>query len=351
MSLFERWLTLWVALSILAGLVLGSLAPGLFGALAALEVASVNLVVAVLIRAMVYPMMIAVDLGSLTRNRKGPVPWKSPSRTAYPSIAELSKGGRLARAHGASARTRPAAFSSARRSAPVTRAMAATARRRAASTESADQRRPAVHVSPMAMAFPPSFGPVSPASGSRTDLRVSDGGQDAGGLSPIVPAANGAKIWFQDLGRAARERAKVRHVHLVHTHKCRDFHFHCHRHGRTQAAALRLQLAELVDDQKVRAGQTGLDPGRDGLDDATVKPAPFRHATQGLADPEPRTVGENAQIHIAGMPRWIRRLDPNGSGQSQSVSLEGADSLGEKVVYPAAPLHGDVGKSHPFSSP
>jgi ACR3 family arsenite transporter len=65
MSLFERWLTLWVALCILAGLALGSLAPGLFGALAALEVASVNLVVAVLIWAMVYPMMIAVDLGSL----------------------------------------------------------------------------------------------------------------------------------------------------------------------------------------------------------------------------------------------------------------------------------------------
>ncbi len=65
MSLFERWLTLWVALCILSGLVLGSLAPGLFGALAALEVASVNLVVAVLIWAMVYPMMIAVDLGSL----------------------------------------------------------------------------------------------------------------------------------------------------------------------------------------------------------------------------------------------------------------------------------------------
>jgi len=65
MSLFERWLTLWVALSILAGLLLGNLAPGLFGALAALKYASVNLVVAVLIWAMVYPMMIAVDLGSL----------------------------------------------------------------------------------------------------------------------------------------------------------------------------------------------------------------------------------------------------------------------------------------------
>jgi len=65
MSLFERWLTLWVAICILAGLVLGTLAPGIFGALAGLEYASVNLVVAVLIWAMVYPMMIAIDFGSL----------------------------------------------------------------------------------------------------------------------------------------------------------------------------------------------------------------------------------------------------------------------------------------------
>ena len=65
MSLFERWLTLWVALCILSGLVLGNLAPALFGVLAGLEYASVNLVVAVLIWAMVYPMMIAIDFGSL----------------------------------------------------------------------------------------------------------------------------------------------------------------------------------------------------------------------------------------------------------------------------------------------
>ncbi len=65
MSLFERWLTLWVALCILAGLILGNLMPGVFGALAGLEYASVNLVVAVLIWAMVYPMMIAIDFGSL----------------------------------------------------------------------------------------------------------------------------------------------------------------------------------------------------------------------------------------------------------------------------------------------
>ncbi|WP_128516463.1 ACR3 family arsenite efflux transporter [Tabrizicola thermarum] len=65
MSLFERYLTLWVALCILAGLSLGAVLPGVFAALASLEYASVNLIVAVLIWAMVYPMMVAVDLGSL----------------------------------------------------------------------------------------------------------------------------------------------------------------------------------------------------------------------------------------------------------------------------------------------
>jgi hypothetical protein len=78
MSLFERWLTLWVALGILAGFVLGSPAPGLFGALAALEVAPANLVVAVLIWAMVYPMMIAVDLGSLKAVGKRPMGLTAP---------------------------------------------------------------------------------------------------------------------------------------------------------------------------------------------------------------------------------------------------------------------------------
>ena len=63
---FERWLSLWVALAIVAGLVLGNLIPGLFETLASIEVASVNLPVAVLIWAMVYPMMVGVDFGSLS---------------------------------------------------------------------------------------------------------------------------------------------------------------------------------------------------------------------------------------------------------------------------------------------
>ncbi len=65
MGLFERYLSLWVALCIGAGLLLGALLPVTFALLAGLECASVNLIVAVLIWAMVYPMMVAVDLGSL----------------------------------------------------------------------------------------------------------------------------------------------------------------------------------------------------------------------------------------------------------------------------------------------
>jgi len=65
MALFERWLSLWVALAILAGVTLGLLAPEPVAGLAQLEVASVNLVVAVLIWAMIYPMMVGVDFASI----------------------------------------------------------------------------------------------------------------------------------------------------------------------------------------------------------------------------------------------------------------------------------------------
>ncbi|WP_170390458.1 ACR3 family arsenite efflux transporter [Ruegeria arenilitoris] len=65
MSVFERYLSLWIALAMVAGIAIGSFAPGLVQAIAAAEVANVNLVVAVLIWAMVYPMMVGVDPSSL----------------------------------------------------------------------------------------------------------------------------------------------------------------------------------------------------------------------------------------------------------------------------------------------
>ncbi len=65
MGIFERYLTLWVASAIAAGIALGALLPEAFGLLADLEIARVNLVVAVLIWVMIYPMMVNVDLASL----------------------------------------------------------------------------------------------------------------------------------------------------------------------------------------------------------------------------------------------------------------------------------------------
>jgi ACR3 family arsenite transporter len=64
---FEKWLSVWIALAIGAGVTLGAVAPGLFAWLARFEIASVNLAVAVLIWAMVYPMMVSVDFTSLGR--------------------------------------------------------------------------------------------------------------------------------------------------------------------------------------------------------------------------------------------------------------------------------------------
>ncbi|MFC3096218.1 ACR3 family arsenite efflux transporter [Alteraurantiacibacter palmitatis] len=62
---FERYLSVWVLLAILAGLALGLIAPDAVGVLAGLEYASVNLVVAVLIWAMIFPMMVGVDFASI----------------------------------------------------------------------------------------------------------------------------------------------------------------------------------------------------------------------------------------------------------------------------------------------
>jgi ACR3 family arsenite transporter len=72
MGLFERYLSIWVALCIAAGVALGYLLPGLFEGVAALEYANVNLVVAVFIWIMIYPMMVHVDFASLKNVGKKP---------------------------------------------------------------------------------------------------------------------------------------------------------------------------------------------------------------------------------------------------------------------------------------
>src|SRR5579864_1838856 len=64
---FERYLSLWVALCILAGIGLGRLAPEPFHALGGMTVAQVNIPVAVLIWLMIVPMLVKVDFGALHR--------------------------------------------------------------------------------------------------------------------------------------------------------------------------------------------------------------------------------------------------------------------------------------------
>ncbi len=65
MSTFERFLTVWVALCIIAGIALGHVMPGFFRAIGSAEVAQVNLPVAVLIWLMVVPMLLKIDFASL----------------------------------------------------------------------------------------------------------------------------------------------------------------------------------------------------------------------------------------------------------------------------------------------
>ncbi len=65
MNLFERWLTIWVALCIVAGVALGQLFPALFRAIGAMGIANVNLPVAVLIWLMIIPMLLKIDFAAL----------------------------------------------------------------------------------------------------------------------------------------------------------------------------------------------------------------------------------------------------------------------------------------------
>lgn len=70
MTVFERYLTVWVFLCILLGIALGQFFPDLFQAVGALEVAQVNLPVGLLIWVMVIPMLVKVDFGALHEVRQ-----------------------------------------------------------------------------------------------------------------------------------------------------------------------------------------------------------------------------------------------------------------------------------------
>ena len=72
MGLFERYLSVWVGLCIVLGVWLGNVFPGLFSFVAGLEWAHVNLVVAVLIWVMIYPMMVQIDFSAIKDIGKRP---------------------------------------------------------------------------------------------------------------------------------------------------------------------------------------------------------------------------------------------------------------------------------------
>ena len=70
MGLFERYLTLWVALAMAAGVALGTVMPGMFQTIGRMELARVNLPVGLLLWVMIIPMLVKVDFGSLGQVRR-----------------------------------------------------------------------------------------------------------------------------------------------------------------------------------------------------------------------------------------------------------------------------------------
>jgi len=75
LNLFERYLTIWVAACMVVGVLLGTLAPGVVGALRAVEFGDgsrINVPIAILIWLMIYPMMLKIDITSLLGVRRRP---------------------------------------------------------------------------------------------------------------------------------------------------------------------------------------------------------------------------------------------------------------------------------------
>ena len=72
MGIFERYLTVWVGLCIFAGVLLGNLLPDYFAIIADWEIAHVNILIAVLIWVMIYPMMLQIDFTAIKNIGKKP---------------------------------------------------------------------------------------------------------------------------------------------------------------------------------------------------------------------------------------------------------------------------------------
>jgi len=80
MSAFERYLTVWVAFCIVAGIALGHFFPAVFQSIGAVEIAKVNLPVAVLIWLMIIPMLVKIDFSALSKVKEH---WRGISVTLF----------------------------------------------------------------------------------------------------------------------------------------------------------------------------------------------------------------------------------------------------------------------------
>ncbi|MEN6550815.1 MAG: ACR3 family arsenite efflux transporter [Candidatus Cryosericum sp.] len=72
LGVFQKYLSVWVALCMIGGVILGRLLPGVVGALDRMTVYNISLPVAVLIWLMIYPMMLQIDFGSIKRVGRNP---------------------------------------------------------------------------------------------------------------------------------------------------------------------------------------------------------------------------------------------------------------------------------------
>ena len=80
MGLFERYLSLWIGLAIVAGVLLGWLLPGAASTITALQLSGINLLIALLIWGMIFPMMLAVDFRPSAASGVNPAACWSPWR-------------------------------------------------------------------------------------------------------------------------------------------------------------------------------------------------------------------------------------------------------------------------------
>ena len=103
-------------------------------------------------------------------------------------------------------------------------------------------------------------------------------------------------------------------------------------------------------DQEVGTCKAGLNRVTNHRYDTAVEATPLRSRSKGLANPEEGTVGQDAEIHVAGMRTGIRWPSTDGSCQPQTFDLEHCNQLGDKLVdQPYMNASSSVCQSYPWN--